>query len=95
MKKIIDFIKKELIFMHENYETKSDNSFFMGLFHIILWGGGFLLFIFGVLFFIISIILSFTLGRFEFGVFFITFGALSLSHIFKRIRVLLFFQKED
>ena len=29
------------------------------------------------------------------GVFFITFGALGLSHIFKRIRVLLFFQKED
>tara|TARA_B100001123_G_C14479585_1_gene697779 strand:- start:117 stop:404 length:288 start_codon:yes stop_codon:yes gene_type:complete len=95
MKKIIDFIKKELIFIHEHYETKSDNSFFIGLFHIILWGAGYLLFLFGVLFFVVSIIISFVSVKFEAWAFLIALGALGLSYLFKRIRILLFFEKNN
>ena len=95
MKKIIDFIIKELNIIFEPYETKSDDSFFMGIFHLILWVGGFLLLIFGVVFFVVSIIISFGSSKFEAWAFLLTFGALGLSLLLKRIRVLLFFQKDD
>ena len=62
MKKIIDFISKEKTFIREHYETKSNNSLFMDLVHLILWGGGLLLFIFGILFLFISIFISKLIG---------------------------------
>ena len=101
MKKIIDFISKERTFIREHYETKSNNSLFMDLVHLILWGGGLLLFIFGILFLFISIFIVLYIGfnsgieiKFDSGVFLITFGALAASYFFKKIRVRLFYKKD-
>ena len=95
MKKIIDFIIKELNIIFESYETKSDDSFFIDLFHIILWGSELCLLIFGYTFFIVSIIISFGSDKFQVWAFLLTFGALGVAILFKRIRVLLFFKKDD
>ena len=90
MKKIIDFILKELNILFTDYQTKTlHDSFFVFLFHMFLWIGGYCLLIFGVVFFVVSIIIS------ETWAFLLTFGALGVSLLFKRIRVLLFFQKDD
>ena len=100
MKKIIDFISKERTFIREHYETKSNNSLFMDLVHLILWGGGLLLFIFGILFLFISIFVVLYIGfnsgikiKFDSSVFLIPLGALAASYFFKKIRVWLFYKK--
>ena len=96
MKKIIDFILKELNILFTDYETKTlHDSFFVFLFHMFLWIGGYCLLIFGVVFFVVSIIISFGSEKFETWAFLLTFGALGVSLLLKRIRVLLFFQKDD
>ncbi len=97
MKKIIDFILKELNILFTDYESKTlhDSSFFIFIAYLILRVGGLFLLIFGVVFFVVSIIISFGSEKFETWAFFLTFGALGVSFLFKRISVLLFYKKDD
>ena len=93
LKKILD----EIGFLFENYETDSDSNFFVGLFHIFLWGGSFLIMMFTVVMFVMFVLIFFKTG-FEvsrsFPILYISIGAIFTSYVMKKLRVRLFYKNE-
>jgi len=96
MKKIIDFIAKEIVFCSNDYQTKSDNTFFMGLFHLILLGLPPLIMLFGGAMIFVAIIITAKNGiGFSYPWFLWIAGSFLIGYFFKKIRVRLFYQKDD
>ena len=89
MKKLLD----EISFLFDHYETKSDSNFFENLFHLLLWGGGFLIMIFAVLIFILFIV-AFINSNFQESspLLYLALGAIFVSYTMKKLRVVMFYK---
>ena len=91
MKKLLD----EISFLFDHYETKSEpnSNFFEGLFHLLLWGGGFLIMIFAVLIFILFIV-AFINSNFQESspLLYLALGAIFFSYTMKKLRVVMFYK---
>ena len=93
MKKLLD----EISFFFDDYETKPDpnSSFFEDLFHLILWGGGFLIMMFAVVIFILFV-LAFINSNFQESspLLYLTLAAIFVSYIMKKLRIIMFHKKD-
>ena len=93
LKKILD----EIGFLFEGYKTDSDSNFFVGLFHIFLWGGSFLIMMFAVVMFVMFVLIFFKTGfdvSRSFPILYISIGAIFTSYVMKKLRVRLFYKNE-
>lgn len=79
---------KEVGLLFDSPETSSDKNIILDLFHILIWGGSFLINIFGAVMLIVFIIVFFKLG-FEksYPILFISLGSLFISYILIKIRI--------
>ena len=96
MKKIINFIAKEIVFCAEDYQTESEGNFFIDFFHFILLGLPLLIILFGGAMIFVAIIITAKNGiGFSYPWFLWIAGSFLIGYFFKKIRVRLFYQKDD
>ena len=92
LKKIAD----EIYFMFEGFKTKSNpNDVFHSLFHIFLWGGGFLIMVFAIMMFVAFVILFFKSSfNNTFPILLISLISIIASYLIKKLRVRLYHDKK-
>jgi len=85
---------KEVSLLFDSPETSSDSNFVVDLFHILIWGGSFLISIFGALMFVIFVVISFKVGiERSYPILFYSFGSLFVSYILIKLRIGLYSDK--
>ncbi|XOJ72673.1 hypothetical protein ABXT43_04405 [Candidatus Pelagibacter sp. Uisw_114] len=84
MKKLFE----EIDLLINSPSTKSDSKMVTDLFHILIWGGSLLASIFGVIMFIMFIVLSFKTGlERTLPIFLYSVGSIFLSYILIKLRI--------
>ena len=90
MKKLLE----EIELLVDSPETSSDSNFIVDLFHILLWGGSFLISIFGAIMFVMFVVITFKAGiESSYPILFYSFGSMFVAYILIKLRIGLYSKK--
>ena len=91
---MIKKLLEEIELLVDSPETSSDSNLVVDLFHLLIWGGSFLISIFGALMFVMFIVISFKTGiERSYPILFYSFGSLFVSYILIKLRIGLYSKK--